>query len=289
MINVHGSGMPHSNPNLLDNPWFTVNQRGVTNWNSMFGLDRWTASGNGQNNVKVVDTGVIITSTAQYGSYMNQTLDPNVVKLLRGKMVCYSTLADDVEGGFSFNVYINGNWVDAHDITASGISSKIFVVPDDANNMNLSVGAGSAGSCKLRAVKLELGPVSTLAYDSPPDPATELLKCQRYQIELAADKQYCCVGIGTSTGDLLHLFVPLPAQLRTLPTITKSGNWKLTQKYGPAESVSPTVTSINADRLSSNGVVCNVYTDGLESGATYELWGVPGAGDCHMLLDANPY
>lgn len=29
------------NPNLLDNPWFTVNQRNATTWTSGYGVDRW--------------------------------------------------------------------------------------------------------------------------------------------------------------------------------------------------------------------------------------------------------
>lgn len=82
----------------------------------------------------------------------------------------------------------------------------------------------------IQAVKLELGTISTLAYDPPMDRAVELAKCQRYYIEFGGTRIYDAVAI--ASGVLLSAtqinFVLHHASMRTqTPTLTfTDGAWQ---------------------------------------------------------------
>lgn len=69
-------------------------------------------------------------------------------------------------------------------------------------------------SVSIQAVKMELGPVSTLAYDPPADYTTEFLKCARFYFAIYGLKQY---GAAWGTGNMA-MFVPTPVPMRTNPT-----------------------------------------------------------------------
>lgn len=102
------------------------------------------------------------------------------------------------------NTFVPTEWTDQSDIL------EAWVNPGDI----------------IYRVKLELGPVQTLAHkegdtwvlnDPPPDPALELLKCQRYFIRLVQHQLFPSTQISTNYIDFL---VPIPATMRTNPTIT---------------------------------------------------------------------
>ncbi len=79
----------------------------------------------------------------------------------------------------------------------------------------------------LYAMKLELGPVQTLAHqgaggnwvlnDPPPNRALELAKCQRHQLEVPAGSQAVCQRI---LSNVISFFMPTPASLRVNPKLT---------------------------------------------------------------------
>src|SRR5699024_227365 len=93
----------------------------------------------------------------------------------------------------------------------------------------------SAGDLKIFGAKLEEGSTQTLAYQDEagawqllPQPesdyATQLARCQRYQLELISknDPQYACVGNGIGrtsgiSGTECPIFIPTPITLRTRP------------------------------------------------------------------------
>ncbi len=70
----------------------------------------------------------------------------------------------------------------AIEITKPGITSLTFTVESGRNAVGFQVfnGAAQTSYVTVSRCKLELGTISTLANDPPPDPALELLKCQRY-------------------------------------------------------------------------------------------------------------
>ena len=77
----------------------------------------------------------------------------------------------------------------------------------------------------IRAVKLELGSVSTLHLDTAPNYATELAKCQRYyqRIKVNANAivgQGCVRNVNTSTKKAQYrIFIPISQPMRKTPTL----------------------------------------------------------------------
>lgn len=149
-----------ANPNLLDNGWFMVNQRGATSWTSGYGVDRWTNNGNA--NIQVVDDGVKLLS----GALLTQKIEKSRIK----------------EGILTLSIKADGA-VYSTRISAFSGSVMCGEFPVELSNtddiVTISIGS-SASNDAVNAVKLEYGSVSTLANDHAPDYATELLKCQRY-------------------------------------------------------------------------------------------------------------
>lgn len=196
---------PASNPNLLDNWYFVgggsqqgggqfpINQRGQTSYTGGYTIDRWKLLGNGGQSLTIDTDGITLTSTAQYGAYLEHKLDQSIVGFCKGKSVTFSVFSTGQNTAkLSLNIFINDEWADSVDIQ-EGLSTKQFAIPTTANSIYFSFGSNSAGTCKIIAVKLELGPVQTLAHqdadgswvlnDSPPNFQQELAKCQRmYQI-----------------------------------------------------------------------------------------------------------
>lgn len=75
----------------------------------------------------------------------------------------------------------------------------------------------------VKAVKLELGSISTLAYDTQPTPAEQELNrqaCMRYLYHLQRWSIYPAVQYGV---DYIDFSIPLPVVMRITPTIVGSG------------------------------------------------------------------
>ena len=176
-----------TNPNLLDNWYFVgggsqlgdgifpINQRGQSSYTAAGnnGIDRW---GGSYCNIVLNASGLTITSTG-YTNNLYQFVPYKVWDGLVGKTV---TLSFDVEA-------ITGSWAIAAynsavgTISTTGITSVSFVVPSVADSNKFIGLAGQSGNViTIKAVKLELGTVSTLANDAPPVFSEELAKCQHY-------------------------------------------------------------------------------------------------------------
>ena len=156
-----------SNPNLLDNPWFTVNQRGVTSFTDVGGgysVDRWYHDANATGSIS---NGVYTCNVPTYQEWKDDRVTP-----LLGKVVTLSWLLSDGSIGSETKTLPST-------LTSSYVwpFTNSYVVMGLHNN-NLSQIARIQPNISIKAVKLELGSVSTLAMDTAPNYATELLKCQ---------------------------------------------------------------------------------------------------------------
>lgn len=227
------------NPNLLDNWYFAdpINQRGETEYTAGGGgyaIDRWRLNGNGEERLEIIPgSHVKLTSTAIYGAYMDQQIDPEIVPALRGQEVTLSAFFQK-NNGFSLSIYINDEW--KHGSAQEDFVSFTYTIPMDANKIHVSFGASSenAEPSSLVAVKLELGRHQTLAYqdseghwvlhDPPPNKALETLKCQRYFQRLSGESSWGVVGImyadGTGKGTAV---IPLVSPMRTHPSLIFTG------------------------------------------------------------------
>ena len=184
-----------SNSNLLDNANFLdpINQRGQTEYRTENGqvaytIDRWLIGWNAY--TKISTGGVDITSD------FYQKLPPEVLAFIAGKEVTISLLTD--KSLYSCTGIYDGtnNVGDGGPVVLSPYygGSPCFAIFGEASNYET-----------LIAVKLELGPVQTLAHkdasgnwvlnDPPPDPTLELAKCQRYFVVyglIRSFSHYCC-------------------------------------------------------------------------------------------------
>lgn len=206
-VNVPGSigaGI-RSNTNILDNPRFQINQRGQENYSgTVYMIDRWRGQ-RPEIKLEVVSRGIkLSTESVNTARGIMQPLDDDVVKELLGKVVTVSALIEEQSGvdGFFIGLYsaLTTTAVTTGQIVASGKSGLITTtwripeeLPSSHTHLNFYVGfqnTSAVNSGIVRAVKLELGPVQTLAHkdasgnwvlnDPPPNKALELAKCQRY-------------------------------------------------------------------------------------------------------------
>lgn len=213
----------YSNENLLDNPWFTVNQRGQSEYGSaIYGFDRWRGR-NSSSFISAHSAGGVELSARGGQCYIAQYASADFLNGLRGKTVTLSVRLGDISGG-TFAAWVNNRagdaFLDTHTTQGNKIVSATGVFPDEEHVTSarlVDLIMSSAGnSAVVEAVKLELGSVSTLANDAPPDYATELLKCKRFYQECTAPFMF-----NASPQETHYLsYFSLPVALRASPVIS---------------------------------------------------------------------
>lgn len=237
-----------SNPNLLDNWYFVgggsqlgdgifpINQRGQSSYTAAGnnGIDRW---GGSYCNIVLNASGLTITSTG-YTNNLYQFVPYKVWDGLVGKTV---TLSFDVEA-------ITGSWAIAAynsavgTISTTGITSVSFVVPSVADSNKFIGLAGQSGNViTLKAVKLELGTVSTLANDAPPDFGEELAKCKRRLRYVPLKRTPVILDGGYSVAVVTLTGIEM-ASFPTASLITAGTAYA----YNPLTSATPTSASVIA-------------------------------------------
>ena len=170
-----------SNPNLLINPDFKINQRGQSEYTSsitsgtekIYTVDRWFAWLSSERSVTVDDNGLTCV-----GCSFRQTIDMPISELI-GKKVTLSIGCDiiDATSGIAAIYCGSAGNIAQTTINKTGETTIVIsgVVPETATIVEVLMFAA-----KYRPIwaKLELGSIATPF--CPPDPATELAKCQRY-------------------------------------------------------------------------------------------------------------
>lgn len=238
----------HSNANLLDNGWFWVNQRNVTSAyiTSAGGyfVDRWRCA-IAQYTVNADHT--ITLATSQPSCRLIQKLEN--WSELNGTQVTLSILmADDTmyTGTAIIDTSAEVQIIQSTTIDAllSADSTGIYIISKQA-------------SATFKAVKLELGTVSTLANDVAPDYATELLKCQRYCIAYGPNQANNCIASGyMHTTTQARLVMSLPVTMRAVPTISYSDLLIMSANMVDVSSIA-VGTSAASDRINTLSLNAN--------------------------------
>ena len=263
-----------SNENLFDNSWFTINQRGITSGtmsgNSYY-YDRWifTYSTNPGSFVETAN-GVKLTPALNDSVQWWQYLDNPIA--LNGKALTISILFGDGSIKHGSLVRESGTYQD--------------VILDSNTQLQFSINATDRvafyvkAEVTIRAVKLEVGSVSTLHLDIAPDYTTELLKCQRYFLAITAENNAPVgLGLATSAADF-YASVPIPTPMRSTPSLSYSGNAYILQGATPYST-----TNIEFSILSSNYLQVVVTSSGLTTGQVGMLCG--GSGGLKIFLSAD--
>lgn len=218
-----------SNPNLLDNPWFTINQRGQSSYTSVTSsvlrsVDRWISRHH--TNVTVnADGTVTFTEENDSTGWFAQRIESERI---------------DTSKNYTFSFMLqNGTIYYATGKFPSSVSSEDYPVTDNYTirfqkindtYSQIVVLFSQNSSITVKAVKLELGSISTLAMDTEPNYATELLKCQRYFVNLnMGNLNNVSIGYGCANGNtsIIYCNAYVPIIMRTSPTISLNGEIRL--------------------------------------------------------------
>ena len=233
-IEVKRLGIAASNPNILHNWHFAnpVNQRGLLEYAgaASYCLDRyWRTEGI---SMSIHDGFIRVARPLAASNPSIRQYIENGASLV-GKQVTLSVIyrGENVKG---FAANIGGmrlHYTPSTDWTLSSVTGIVgaSAIWDEkhlrANVCSGLVNTGIDGaSIDILAWKLELGTVSTLANDPPPDFGMELLKCQRYQLARWHSPLNPIAPIFSSrlvntSSEQLMFVVPVPTTMRIHPSV----------------------------------------------------------------------
>ena len=284
-------GTAGSNRNLLDNPFFTVRQRGDGPFGAGAGytVDRWTKFYNGI--ITATDDGVSITPNTTSGWIeFAQYLPADMGAALEGKTLTLSALLQDgtlySKSGVCVAKPSSGT---TNFITISMPNSMGFVAgrrSDGALRIEFTYGqAYSQDPLNVRAVKLELGSVSTLANDAPPDYGTELIKCRGYfeRINTLGSSEIVGMGMGVSASSVR---IGIPSLIcHTIQSVTYSGGGLLLEGGGNYRTLT-SIGKLNATPKNGFLTVTCGSSDAITLYQTYALVGTAAGG--YIDISAEP-
>lgn len=270
----------------MDNPWFTINQRGITTdtqteGTTRYTVDRWILRGAPTITVNT-DSIVINNSTGTSGHSFYQKIEENIYNKIKGKTVTLS-----IDAVASASGCMVGMWQGNQTPQAMGYKS----IPTTRSIVKSTVKLGnvtatspfevlidtvSGATLTIYSIKLELGTVSTLAMDSAPNNASELLKCQRYFVRFNPTDSYTAFGAGIYSSNHVFAEATLPTVLRAKPSVSFS---------------SVRAHSYGRNDVSISSITVNNYINNIVS-----LKCAPGSGAnfvngdyCELQLDINNY
>ena len=263
-----------SNPNLLDNPWFTVNQRGQSSYTSVinanvYSLDRWRCVGAPTvYTVSIENDGISFSSGVKQ---IDQPLEENFIKTLLGKDVTLSIMLEDGSVVSKTSKMptsiptVNTNYIPAFTFLPNANEIVDFDYNMLYGHRVVIFGNENSIAFKVRAIKLELGSVSTLAMDTVPNYATELLKCQRYFVRVGSTSR---IYLGTAVAldnDKATGVIKLPTTMRTVPTVTGITDLELSNGSAIA------ITALDNRDYNNGYLALTVSASGTTAGSSYLL------------------
>lgn len=273
----------YSNPNLLDNPWFAVNQRELTSgFGGEYAADRWSVSyGSGGANWTREDDGCITmtpTNTASYAVLIQNT-DPALFSLIVGEICTFSVM---MQNG---TIYSGTGAISSTDLI------EIINIRDIGNGTRLSARIspngqilvmGFYGSITIKAVKLEKGPISTLANDMSPDYYDELDHCKWYFERIKAQNTYSSFGNGFGeTTTSAQMQVPMRPKRTMAYTVSTSGSFIL---YNGAQSLPISALAKGNSGIGQNVLCLSATATNLTQGSMYALL---ANNDASAYIDIN--
>ena len=206
-----------SNPNLLINPDFKINQRGQTSYDfstkSGYTVDRWFIS---RSKLTINSDNTITVDFTASGGVINQPLETTL-----NEQHTASINITKITGSIRF--YIGTSKFIT--ITSPGI----YTITHDTNITQVSLynptGNNTTASCTIKWVKLEKGPIATQFIE--PNPTEELNKCVSYYCKYNTIQTF--QGINGQTYRITQSFI---TAMRTNPTCKIS----VSNLYGTSES-----------------------------------------------------
>lgn len=252
-------GNKFSNPNLLINPDFKINQRGETSYTSavaqtikvVYSVDRWSLYGHSL--TVNSDESVTITPTTYSDGALIQNLET------------------PVDGDITVQVYavgVSGTATVSVGPSDGSSTTEIGTLKNGLNTFTFSKGIKrlvirvKSGTLTLKYTKVEQGTVATSFI--APNPAEELVKCKRYYDFSVLHFYGVCNSNGSLNEDLV-----LYRHFRTSPTFSTNATY----------SKNVTVSTLALKGSNDGGYYLYVRTP---TSGTYEL-------DLTIKADAEIY
>ncbi len=252
LLNLKGNV---SNRNLLDNAWFTVNQRGIAKNESVtlagatLAWDRWHCTGTFTYNT---DNSITSANLSIF-----EIIEDGISKFAN-KMVVVSAIIDG-------EIVVGTPHLVISSTPASNVFTTVYnndgvqIILVELTTGRFQVAVIFSSSHTIKAVKLEVGSISTLAMDTAPNYAEELLKCQRYFVRFKSNKIISFTAYAQSTNVRANVF--LPTAMRTLPTVTQAGTWEwilANDSSAYANTPVPTSTDNQVITLAEDGIFSSI-------------------------------
>ena len=207
-----------SNPNLLINPDFKINQRGKTEYTGIsaytYTVDRWCIwkyNCDAYGTVTVNNDGSLSVDGVKGANDAILTQELENGAELVGKTITLSLEIEEIAGSIIVQQHYNAS--SSLTVSAPGIH-KVTFEWQEATKYRIVINNTNCSHYKIKWAKLEPGSIATPFI--PPDPATELVKCQRYYYNSNGQIVFCA-----RSGMVPYQnYYTLPVTMRANPTIT---------------------------------------------------------------------
>lgn len=246
-----------SNRNLLDNPFFTVNQRGETSYagSNKYTFDRWKliSAGGSESAASVSISDGVVTLDPDEDEYVliAQAFEDYLYNSIAGKVLTMSVLLSDdsiVTGTATFT----DKDTSVEFGTGTGYAFGFYT------GQGFRVVATS--DLAIKAVKLEIGSVSTLEMDVAPNYADELSKCKRYFQRIRGD----LFRTNTYSANYMFFLFSLEVEMRS-NDITVTGT-PIVKNMAATPQTGFTFTYTMTDYNQSISIAANKVDHGLTDG-----------------------
>lgn len=279
-------GTAGSNRNLLDNPWFTVDQTSVTTGSNPAATavdvrDRWRVAYCTSYTFNNDGTITTVWNGSGAGAYLIQYALLDEAALWAGKEVTFSGYVDGVLVSKTFTLPTSGGVVYT---LADGVYLRCNNTTANNRGFEFQVYHTGTSGKTLGPFKLEKGNISTLPNDGPPDYQKELAKCQRVFIRIKSSSAAVPVAFGVQyTSTAIRCTVPTPVEMRNQPTVSFSGTHNV---YGGG-TASKAVSSYTPIDRNSLGVclIANISSGTFASSENYIVYIASGG---YLDLSCRP-
>lgn len=223
--------------NLLINWDFRrpVNQRGLSSYSTtlaggIYTIDMWKirATNSAECSLTVNDGSLTFSTTGELGTFAQILGYPFLIDTEVTFSISHISGSGTIRIRDSdWNTYATKSY------TAAGIHSVTAIVPAGKTALLQVMATNANSSITFDMVKLEVGAVSTLAYDPPANYGEQLALCQRYGISLPIGRySRACYAVANT----LNFLLPLPASPRTTTGTIESGTFSVQTLAGVAQT-----------------------------------------------------
>ena len=249
----------YSKDNLIDNACFyrfIINQRGESSYvggsstSPKYGIDRWYGANSA--------TSIVVNANSITYSGANGRWWQKLEHALPSDIYTLSALVKATKAN-TFYVRAMSGSTELFGTTVSVINSwnLMSVTGTGSPDGVLALITSAGGSVEIKAIKLEPGPIQTLArqyngewlLNDAPNYQQELAKCQRYQLMIKPSVAFLGIGgVSVQNSASANVQIPIPVPLAKDPKVTYSGTW--TMRYGASN------TAIDGVTFEETGTAC---------------------------------